>query len=131
MLNIASIIVIAVTGIRYFDKWMLLYFSWNGRRVFLEEISNVSCNDIVQCKCTRGTCQSKCNTMLHLSWKNTLEKNFEHSQLRYSHRNDFVLYWTWHKSNLYNGFLSIPLYQTGQVYAILYWLKYWICYLKK
>ena len=27
MLNIASIIVIAVTGIRYFDKRMLLYFS--------------------------------------------------------------------------------------------------------
>ena len=42
MLNIASIIVITVTGIRYSDKWMLLYFSWNGRRGFLEEISNTS-----------------------------------------------------------------------------------------
>ena len=42
MLNIASIIVIAVTRLRYFDKWMLLYFSWNDRRGFLEEISNTS-----------------------------------------------------------------------------------------
>ena len=77
MLNIASIIIIAVTGTRYFNKWMLLYFSWNGRRGFLEEISNTSCYDIFQCKCNRGTCQSKSNTMLHLSWKTTFRENLK------------------------------------------------------
>ena len=80
MLNIASIIVIAVTGIRNFDKWMLMYFLWNGRRGFLKEISNTSCNNIFQCKCNRGTCQSRCNTMLHLSWKTTTNNNFNLAQ---------------------------------------------------
>ena len=54
---------------------------------------------------------SKIHTNADFTFSNN--KIFEHSQLSYSHRNDFVLYWTWHKSPLYNGFLSIPLYQTG------------------
>ncbi len=40
--DITSGIIVAIAGVRGFDNWMPAYLPWNGRRGFLEEISNTS-----------------------------------------------------------------------------------------
>ena len=58
----------------------------------------------------------------HGVWK----KISEHSQLSLSHRNGFVVYWTWHKSPLLKWFFDNSIIPRGTGLCLFYWLKYWI-----
>src|SRR5699024_12384237 len=56
----------------------------------------------------------------HDAWK----KISEHNQLPRSHRNSFVVYWTWHKSPLYRWFFVNSIIPNGTGLCLFYWLKY-------